>query len=97
MTFIHQNKHYHVIYIKNWHNTANKSPLLQSYLHTVNLETYTPQYPLCLSHTHDTIHLFNCNQVPTQHNTTRDGQFRIPNPKDSNPKLSQSKMPLQTK
>ena len=49
---------------------ANKSPLLQSYLHTVNPETYTPQWPLCLSHTHDTNHLFNCSQVPKQHNTT---------------------------
>ena len=36
---------------------ANKSPLLQSYLHTVNPETYKSQCPLCLSHTHDTNHL----------------------------------------
>ena len=49
---------------------ANKSPLLQSYLHTVNPETYTPQCPLCLSHTQDTNHLFNYSQLPTQHNTT---------------------------
>ena len=49
---------------------ANKSPLLQSYLHTVNPKTYTVQCPLCWSHTHDTNHLFNCSQVPTQHNTT---------------------------
>ena len=49
---------------------ANKSPLLQSYLHTVNPDTYMPQCPLCLSHTHDTNYLFNCSQVPTQHNTT---------------------------
>ena len=49
---------------------ANKSPLLQSYLHTVNPETYTPQCPLSLSQTHDTNHLFNCSQLPTQHNTT---------------------------
>ena len=41
---------------------SNKSPLFQSYLHTVNPETYTPQCPICLSHTHD--------QVPAQHNTT---------------------------
>ena len=40
---------------------ANKSPLLQNYLHTVNPETYSPQCPLCLSHTHDTNHLFNCS------------------------------------
>ena len=48
---------------------ANKSSLLQSYLHKSD-ETYTPQCPLCLSHTHDTNHLFNCSHVPTQHNTT---------------------------
>ena len=30
---------------------AKKSPFLQSYLHTVNLETYMPQCPLCLLHT----------------------------------------------
>ena len=50
---------------------ANKSILLQSYLHTVNHETYMPQCPLCLSHTHDINHIFNCSQVPTQHNTTQ--------------------------
>ena len=49
---------------------ANKSPLLQSYLHTVNPETYTPQCPLCSSQTNDTNHLYNCSQVPTQHNIT---------------------------
>ena len=49
---------------------ANKSPLLQSDQHTVNPENYMPQYHLCLSHTHDINHLFNCNQVSTQHNTT---------------------------
>ena len=46
---------------------ANKSPLSQSYLHLVDPETYTSQ---CLSHTHDTNHLFNCSQLPAQHNTT---------------------------
>ena len=25
---------------------------------------------LCLTHTHDTNHLFNCGQIPTQHNVT---------------------------
>ena len=50
---------------------ANKSPLLQSYLHTVNPDTYIPQSPLCLTHTHDTNRLFNGSQVPIQHNTTR--------------------------
>ena len=33
------------------------------------LETYMPQFPLCLSHIHDTNHLFNCSQVPIQQNT----------------------------
>ena len=47
-----------------------KSPLLQSYLHTVNPKTYMPQCPLYLSHTHDTNYLFNCSQLSTQHNTT---------------------------
>ena len=42
---------------------ANKSPLLQSYLHTVNPETFMPQYPLCFSHTHDTNHLFNTRSL----------------------------------
>ena len=49
---------------------ANKSPLLQSYLHTVNPDTYMPQCPRCFSHTHGTNHLFNCSQLPTQHNPT---------------------------
>ena len=44
---------------------ANKSSLLQSYLHTVNYYTYILQ---CLTHTHDLNHLRNCSQVPTQHN-----------------------------
>ena len=41
--------------------------LLQNYLDTVNPDTYTPQCLLCLKHTHDTNHLFNCSQVQTQH------------------------------
>ena len=32
-------------------------------------DAYTSQSPLCLSHTHDTNHLFNCCQIPTQHKT----------------------------
>ena len=52
------------------HIRANKSPLLQSYLRTVNPEICMPQCPLCLSQKHDTNHLFNCSQVPTQHNVT---------------------------
>ena len=38
--------------------------------HTVNPETYMPQCPLCLSHTHNTNHLFNCSQITTQHHTS---------------------------
>ena len=49
---------------------ANKSLLLQSYIHAVNPETYTSRCPLHLSHTHDTNHLFNCSQPPTQHKIT---------------------------
>ena len=52
------------------HLRANKLPLSQSYLHTVNPEIYIPQCLLCLSHTYDTNHLFNCSQLPTQLNTT---------------------------
>ena len=48
---------------------ANKTPLLQSSLHKVNPEIYTPQCPLCLSHTHDINHLFNYSQLLTQQNT----------------------------
>ena len=46
---------------------ANTSPLLQSYQHSVNPDTYAPQFSLCLTHTHYTNHLFNCRQVLTQH------------------------------
>ena len=49
---------------------VNKSPHLPSYQHTVSPKTYVEQCLLCLSHTHDTNHIFNCSQVPTQHNTT---------------------------
>ena len=71
MTFIYQNKTLtHHMCTKLAQLRANKSPLLQSYLHTVNPETYMPQCPLCLSPTHDTNHHCNCSQLPTQHNTT---------------------------
>ena len=52
MTFIYQKKilpsHMHT---KLPQLRANKSPLLQAYLHTANSETYMPH---CLTHTHDT-------------------------------------------
>ena len=46
---------------------ANKSPLLQSCLNTMNSDTYIPQCPLCLTHTIGANYLFNCKY---QHNTT---------------------------
>ena len=49
---------------------ANKSPLLQSYLHTASRNACPPQCPLRLTHTHNTNHLFNCSQVLTQHHDT---------------------------
>ena len=49
---------------------ANKLPLFQSYQHTANPETYTPQCPLYFSNMHDTNHLFNYSQLPTPQNTT---------------------------
>ena len=55
---------------------ANKSPLLQSNIHTVNPKTYMPQCSLNLSHTHNTNHLFNCSQVPTQHHKSVKIAFR---------------------
>ena len=48
---------------------ANKSPLLQSYLHTVNPETYMSQCPLCLAHTHTILNTF-LTIVKYQHNNT---------------------------
>ena len=46
---------------------------LASYLHTVNPETYTPQYCSMLvicKHTNNTNHLLNCSQLSTKYNTT---------------------------
>ena len=47
---------------------ANKSPLLQSYLHSVNPNNYMPQCLLCLSHTLTLI--TSVTVVKHQHNTT---------------------------
>ena len=48
---------------------TNKSSLLQSYVHTVNIDIYSLQYPLCLVHTHDTNQLFNYKKIPIQYHT----------------------------
>ena len=48
---------------------AKKPRLLQSYLHTVNPETYMPQRPLCLSHTHMSLITY-LTVVKYQHNAT---------------------------
>ena len=45
---------------------AGKSPLLYSYRNLINPITYpSPLCPLCNQAIHDTIHLFNCTQLPT--------------------------------
>jgi hypothetical protein len=45
---------------------TNKSPLLLSYLNKIDPATHpSPLCPLCLSNTHDTIHLFSCPEMPT--------------------------------
>ena len=71
ITFIHQDIYYQVICVQI--GTAQNqiiTTLATCYLHKVNSETYTPQCPPCLSHTHDTHHLFKGSQVQTQHNIT---------------------------
>ena len=45
---------------------TNKSPLLRQYLHKIDPVTYaTDECPLCKATPHDTRHLFNCTEVPT--------------------------------
>ena len=45
---------------------ANKSPLLLSYLHHIDPTNHpSPECPLCRAPVHDTIHLFNCTNIPT--------------------------------
>jgi hypothetical protein len=45
----------------------NKSSLLRSYLHKIDTDNYTTDIcPLCYGQTHDTRHLFDCNEVPTR-------------------------------
>ena len=40
--------------------------LLMTYLHKINEEDYpSPTCPLCNSNDHDTGHLFNCTEIPT--------------------------------
>ena len=46
---------------------TNKSPLLFTYKHKIEPQTYpNSSCPLCKSNEHDTIHLFNCTKIPTQ-------------------------------
>ena len=46
---------------------TNKSPLLLSYKHLIDQQNYpSPLCPLCKNDIHDTIHLFNCNQLKTE-------------------------------
>ena len=69
MTFIHENKDYHIIYVQTGTTQSRQITTL------AKLPTYSEPCHLqstmsiCLSHKHDTILLFNCSQVPTQHNT----------------------------
>ena len=45
---------------------TNKSPLLRQYLHKIDSTNYpTEDCPLCRAGPHDTRHLFNCTEVPT--------------------------------
>jgi hypothetical protein len=45
---------------------TNKLPLLLSYLNKIDRATHPSSlYPLCLSNTHDNIHLFSCREMPT--------------------------------
>ena len=48
---------------------ANRSPLLQSYLYTVNPDTYMPQCLLLVKHTNITLTI-SSTVVKCQHNTT---------------------------
>ena len=48
------------------HLRTSKSPFLKSYLHKVDAKTHpSPLSPLCIIHTHDTHHLFNCTHIRT--------------------------------
>ena len=67
ITFIHLNKNY-VICVQNWHGSA---PTNHHSCKVTQIQ-YTPiltrrNARLCLTHTHDTNHLFDYNPVPTQH------------------------------
>ena len=45
---------------------AGKSPLLQTYLHLIQPQTYSPLCPLCKTNEHTTQHLFQCHELHTQ-------------------------------
>jgi len=45
---------------------TNKSPFLQTYKHKIDpITNPPPPCPLCSEQPHDTIHLFQCKQIPT--------------------------------
>ena len=45
---------------------TNKSPLLRQYLNKIDSRTYpTDEWPLCGVSPHDTPHLFDCTELPT--------------------------------
>ena len=70
MTFIHQNKHYHIC-VQYWHNSEPTNHYSRKVTDILcsEPESYMSQCPLCLSPTHETNHLFYCSQVLTQYNT----------------------------
>ena len=44
---------------------AAKSPLLQTYLHLIQSQTYSPLYSLCTTKEHTTQHLYECHKLHT--------------------------------
>ena len=45
---------------------TNKSPFLKSYLHKLDAKTHPPPlFPLCITHIHNTHHLFNFSHIRT--------------------------------
>ena len=44
---------------------AQKCPLLKQYLHNIG-KADTPNCPLCRTHAHNTVHLFDCRAIETE-------------------------------